>query len=75
MNINQGTIEEIKKLSISEKVLIVEEIWDDIMHRDQYPELTEYQTKELKKRIDDFNSNPTMGKSWEEIKDNLNKEK
>ncbi len=73
MGITHGTIEEIKKLSISEKILIVEEIWDDIANSNNYPELSENQQVELNKRIDAYHFNPTKGRTWDEIINNFNK--
>jgi len=46
MSISQMTIDEIKKMSVSKKVLIIEEIWDSIAKENEYPELTEAECKE-----------------------------
>ncbi len=70
MGFSQVKIDEIKKLSVSEKILIVEEIWDNILKNDEYPELTEAQQAELNKRIDDYQANPQGGRTWDEIKNN-----
>jgi putative addiction module component (TIGR02574 family) len=75
MSINQITIDEIKKLSLPEKILIVEEIWDSIAEDDEYPELTEAQRIELNRRIDSYQADPSKGKTWEEIKNNYWKQK
>ncbi len=61
-------LDEIKKLSLSEKILIVEEIWDSIVRKNQYPELTESQETELIRRIDSYHYNPKQGRTWDEIK-------
>ena len=68
MSISQITIDEIKKLSVSKKVLIVEEIWDSIAKENEYPELTEAQRKELNRRIDSYHTGSFKGRTWEEIK-------
>ena len=68
MGINQDTIDEIKKLSLPEKVLIVEEIWNSIAQDNEYPELTDEQKTELNRRIDSYRANPKQGKTWDEIK-------
>ncbi len=62
------TIDEIKKLSVSEKILIVEEIWDSIARESEYPELTEAQRKELNRRIDSYHAGSFEGRTWEDIK-------
>ena len=69
MGINQDTIDEIKKLSLPEKVLIVEEIWNSIAQDNEYPELTDEQKTELNRRIDSYHANPKKGKTWDEIKE------
>jgi len=68
MSISQATINAIKKLSVSEKVLIVEEIWDSIAQGNEYPELTEAQRGELNRRIDSYHAGSFRGRSWESIK-------
>jgi len=59
---------EIKKLSVAERILLVEEIWDSIARENEAFELTEPQRKELERRSQSFSSNPALGRSWEEIK-------
>jgi len=66
--ISQVTIDEIKKLSVSEKILIVEDIWDSIVKKNEYPALTEAQCKELSRRIDSYHSGSFEGRTWEDIK-------
>ncbi|MCP4404276.1 MAG: addiction module protein [bacterium] len=67
--------EEIKKLSVSERILLVEELWDSIIFDEQFPELTEVQRVELNKRIDSYHENPSQGRIWDEIKDEFWKAK
>lgn len=59
---------EIKKLSVAERILLVEEIWDSIARENEAFELTDSQKKELERRSQSFSTNPTLGRSWEEIK-------
>jgi len=75
MNISQTTIDEIKKLNLSEKILIVEDIWDSIVAKDEYPELTKEQFTELNRRIDSFHVKPEQGRTWNEIKNDYWKQK
>ena len=60
--------EEAKKLSIPERLALVEEIWDSIAEDNEYFELTEEQRQELDRRLDSFRTNPSQGRTWEEIK-------
>lgn len=68
MDITENTINEIKKLSTPEKIIIVEEIWDSIGENEEYPELTESQSLELNKRLESYHKNPHQGRTWDEIK-------
>ncbi|MFN0157682.1 MAG: addiction module protein [Bacteroidota bacterium] len=59
---------EIKKLSIPERILLVEEIWDSIAHENEAFELSPSQRDELQRRSESFSQNPGQGRTWEEIK-------
>ena len=65
------TPSEIKKLSVAERILIVEEIWDSIAAEHDLVELTEAQKSELDRRIALCDASPREGKSWEEVKRGL----
>ncbi|MGA3117470.1 MAG: addiction module protein [Syntrophobacteraceae bacterium] len=65
------TPSEIKKLSVAERILIVEEIWDSIAAEQESVQLTEAQKTELDRRITSCDSSPNEGRSWEEIKRRL----
>jgi putative addiction module component (TIGR02574 family) len=60
--------EEAKKLSVAERIALVEEIWDSIAEENGYSELTDEQKRELDRRLEFFRVNPSQGKTWEEIK-------
>jgi putative addiction module component (TIGR02574 family) len=57
-----------KKLSIPDRIVLVEEIWDTIAEENQAFELTDSQKRELDRRLDIAKSNPGQGRTWEEIK-------
>lgn len=65
------TPSEIKKLSVSERILIVQEIWDSIAAEQKSLEVTEAQRDELDRRIAAHEASPNEGRSWEEIKHRL----
>jgi len=65
----------IKSLSLSEKILLVEEIWDSIAKNEEYPELTASQAAELNRRIDSFHAYPRQGRTWDEIRNDFWKSK
>lgn len=60
--------EEAKKLSIAERILLVEEIWDSIAEDNGCFDLTDAQKQELDRRLESFRANPSRGRTWEQIK-------
>jgi putative addiction module component (TIGR02574 family) len=62
---------EIKKLSVAERILIVEEIWDSIAAEQESLTVTEAQRDELDRRMASCHASPHEGSSWEEIKQRL----
>lgn len=59
---------EIKKLSLAERIVLVEEIWDTIALENEAFALSDSQKKELERRSHSFASDPSLGRSWEDIK-------
>ncbi len=57
-----------KRLSISDRILLVEEIWDTIAEENQAFQLTDAQKRELDRRLEVAKSNPGQGRTWDEIK-------
>ena len=60
--------EQIKKLSVAERILLVEEIWDSIAAENEAFELSPSQRDALDRRIESFRADPSQGRTWEEIK-------
>jgi putative addiction module component (TIGR02574 family) len=60
--------EQAKKLSIPERILLVEEIWDTIAEENQAFELTDAQKRELDRRLESARTGPGRGRTWDEIK-------
>ena len=65
------SVETIKKLSVAERILIVEEIWDSIISSEEDFPITDEQKKELDSRLEAYYKNPNEGKFWKEVKDNI----
>jgi putative addiction module component (TIGR02574 family) len=59
---------EILKLSVSERIQLVEDIWDSIAAEPDALPLTEEQRAELDRRLADAESNPGVGTPWSEVK-------
>ena len=57
-----------KNLSISDRIRLVEEIWDTIAEENEASELTDAQKRELDRRLELAKNNPGQGRTWDEIK-------
>lgn len=56
------------RLSIEERILLVEDIWDSIAaERDQVP-MTKSQKELVQKRLDAYEADPENVLSWDEVK-------
>lgn len=62
---------EILKLSVSERIQLVEDIWDSIAAERDTAELTPAQREELDLRLDDAEANPGIGRPWQEVRARL----
>ena len=62
------SIDEIKQLDITERILLVEEIWDSIAKEQENVGLSEYEKEVLDARLISLNENPNNLMSWDEIK-------
>ena len=58
----------INKLSHSEKILLVEQLWDIIRAEAETSPLIEAQKSELDRRLADYELNPDQGDSWAIVK-------
>ena len=64
MNIPPTSIVE---LSVSEKLQLVEDLWDDIASTPSAVPVHDWQKEELARRKQNLLNNPTSGLSWQEI--------
>ncbi|BAZ86795.1 MULTISPECIES: addiction module protein [Nostocales] len=65
------TLNEIKALSIADRIRIVQDILESIAAEQAYPDLTTAQKRELDRRISDYEANPDNVMTWEEIKSSI----
>ena len=63
-----ATLNEIKALSIADRIRIVQDILESIAAEQAYPDLTTAQKRELDRRITDYEANPDDVMTWQEIK-------
>ena len=58
---------EILNLSVSERILLVEDIWDSIVEVPEALQLTSEQQAELDRRLDAYHRDPTVGSPWADV--------
>ncbi|MCU4176518.1 addiction module protein [Carboxylicivirga sp. N1Y90] len=67
-------MQDILKLSVSERILMVEAIWDSIAEDDEKLELSDEVTELLDTRIEAHKNNPSEGSSWADVKARVKKQ-
>lgn len=61
----------IQELSLSERILLAEELWDSIIEDQASIEVTDAQKTVLEQRLKSYKSSPSEGTTWEEVNDRL----
>ena len=61
----------IDRLSIPERIVLLEEIWDSIAANPENIPLTEGQKAELHRRLTACETNPDAGSSWDEVRSRI----
>ena len=64
-------ISDLLSLSVAERILLVETIWDSIADFPGAVKLTEAQRHELDARLEAFHRDPTAGSPWESVKSRI----
>lgn len=64
-------ISDILELSVSERIQLVEDIWDSIAAIPDSIPLTTAQKEELDRRLELYHKNPDAGTPWEMIRERL----
>ncbi len=64
-------LEQILELPVSERIQLVEDIWDSIAAVPESVKLTPKQMEEIEHRLEDYRANPENVVSWEEVKNKL----
>jgi putative addiction module component (TIGR02574 family) len=55
------------KMSIPERIQLVEDIWDTIASETESIELTENEKKIIDERLEAYHKNPDEGSPWDEV--------
>lgn len=58
----------IDKMSVNDRIALVQEIWDSIVAEQEQASLTEAQKADLDRRLAAHQENPAAVVSWEQIK-------
>ena len=66
-------IQQIDKLELSEKLILVEDIWDSIARSNSVLPLYEWQKNELDKRYEEYKSGKQTLHEWNEVHEELRK--
>lgn len=61
----------IDQLSVAQRILLVEEIWDSISAEAEQLPLTDAQKQDLQRRLAVYEANRHAGSPWEEVKARL----
>ncbi len=61
-------IPQLNSLSVADKLIIVGELWDEIIRQPENIPIPEWHVSELEQDYAAYQANPTKGKSWERVK-------
>ena len=64
-------LSEIEKLPITERITLVEAIWDSIAADSAAVPVLDWQREIVRKRLEDYHRDPDSGSSWEDVKSRL----
>ena len=59
------------RLSLAERILLVEELWDSIAASPERFVLSDVHQQDLQRRLDAYRKNPKAGTPWEEVRERL----
>ena len=65
------SIDEIKMLDVSERIILVEEIWDSIVKEQDNVGLSEYEKSVLDERLASLENSSETLMSWDQMKDKI----
>ncbi|MBX7256812.1 MAG: addiction module protein [Candidatus Hydrogenedentes bacterium] len=62
---------DINRLTIDERLRLIEDLWESLVSRPDSIPLTDCQRKELDRRLDKMNCDGSPGTPWEEVISNI----
>jgi putative addiction module component (TIGR02574 family) len=70
-NLMTALLENIRHLSVAERLQLLEDIWDGILEDDAVPPLSDAQRAEIDRRLEAYDANPGSGRPWSEVRERL----
>ena len=64
-------LDAIRKLSVAERLALVEDIWDTIAHDPEAVPVSDAQIAEARRRLAEHDANPASAVPWEEAESRL----
>jgi putative addiction module component (TIGR02574 family) len=61
----------IDELSVSERIILAEQLWDSVLHQEDTIELTENQQLELDRRMRAYQADNNIGSPWQDVKNRV----
>lgn len=71
MDMKTNHLPDLLKLSVAERIQLVEDIWDSIAAEPDALPLSDELRDELDRRLDEQAANPGVGRPWSEVKARL----
>jgi len=59
------------ELSVSERIILAEQLWDSVLHQEHTIELTDNQQVELDRRMQSFQADNNTGSPWLDVKNRV----
>jgi len=59
------------ELSVSERIQLVEDLWDSVVAVPESVQLTKAQKQELDRRLDAYHQDPDVGSPWELVRERI----
>lgn len=69
----KSRLAEYDELSVPEKILQLQDLWDELAKTPDAIPITAAQRRELDRRLDEFKADPTKGSPWSEVRARIRK--
>lgn len=66
-----SVLSDVLQLSVSERIQLVEDIWDTLAASSEDVPISQAQQDELDKRLEAHRQNPQLGSSWQQAKERI----